>query len=192
MIGKLADLSAKRFYKNASLYNDAETYKYAFFIIYSSVALAVFTAFVGVIFKVLSESLIFFVCFFFIRIFAGGYHADTERRCEIISCSCVFICTGLLRLAKTYNFKHPLLSITVISIMLIFILSPLGTPEKPLNDSEKRRFRKISRLVLLILSSAVVGSAIFEIYFLMYPIALSLILESLFLSAGKVKQLKNK
>ena len=49
-------------------------------------------------------------------------------------------------------------------------------------------FRKISWLILLIISVAIIVSYVFKVKFLFVPLSLSLILESLLLIAGKIKK----
>ena len=148
----------------------------------------------GIVFSCFFESLVFYLAFQFIRRYAGGYHASTEIRCDIMSTTSILICIMVIWLAKTYEFEMLLLLSAIISAVIIFIFCPLDTPEKPLSKKEVKYFRKISWLILLIISAFVLISFIFEWKFLFAPSCLSLILESILLIAGKVKkvyQLKN-
>ena len=188
MIFKLALLSAKAFSKESHLFNNIETYEYAFFIIYSSVLLLLITILLGLCMHVLLESIMFFLMFFFIRSFAGGYHASTETRCNIISTISILSCVVLLRCSKAYDYSSIILFLSVLSAGSILILCPLDTPEKPLTQEEHKRFRRTSHLILLIISTAIVFSIIFKINFILYPACLSLILESILLIFGKIKE----
>ena len=194
MIGKLARKTAKMFVNNNTKFNSVEMYQYAFFIILSTFIFFVLTIMIGAILSVLFESIVFYFSFLLIRLYAGGYHASKEITCDIITSISIFGCVFLIRLSKTYEFQIQLIVITLFSVLCIFALCPLDTPEKPLSKKEVKYFRKISWLILLIISVLVLISFIFEWKFLFAPSCLSLILESILLVAGKVKrvyQLKN-
>lgn len=192
MVFKLASLSAKAFSKESTLFDNIETYEYAFFIIYSFVLLLLITILLGLCMHVLLESMVFFLMFFFIRSFAGGYHASTETRCDIISTLSILSCVVLLRCSKVYDYSSIIIILSVLSAVFILILCPLDTPEKPLTQDEYKHFRKISHFILLIISTAIAFSYIFNIDLILYSACLSLILESVLLIAGKIKQLHMK
>ena len=182
------------FVNNNTKFNSVEMYQYAFFIIFSTFIFFVLTIMIGTILNVLFESIIFYFSFLLIRLYAGGYHASKETTCDIITSISIFVCVLLIRLSKTYEFQIQLFVITAFSVLCIFAFCPLDTPEKPLTDKERYHYRKISWLILLIISVLVLISFILELKFLFAPSCLSLILESILLIAGKVKrvyQLKN-
>lgn len=192
MVFKLASLSAKAFSKESNQFDNIETYEYAFFIIYSFVLLLLITILLGLCMHVLLESIVFFIMFFFIRSFAGGYHASTETRCDIISTLSILSCVVLLRCSKAYDYSSFIVLLSVLSAIIILILCPLDTPEKPLTQDEYKHFRKISHFILLIISTTIAFSCIFNINLILYSACLSLILESVLLIAGKIKQLHMK
>ena len=148
----------------------------------------IFASIFGAMFDVLLQGIIFFFGFFSIRQFAGGYHAATETRCEILSTLSIAASIGIIKLSKIYNFKTILLFITVVSMVLIFCFCPLDTPEKPLSEKEFKYFRKISWIILLVISSIIIVSYFFKFSILFTPCCVSLILESILLVAGKIKR----
>ena len=173
---------------------EKELYQYSFTIMISHFVFFFCSVIFGSMFSCFFESLVFYLAFQLIRRYAGGYHASTETRCEIASALTILNCIIVIWLVKTYEFEMPLLFSAIISAVIIFIFCPLDTPEKPLSKKEVKYFRKISWLILLIISAFVLISFIFEWKFLFAPSCLSLILESILLIAGKVKkvyQLKN-
>ena len=122
------------------------------------------------------------------RKFAGGYHAATETRCEILSTLSILACITVIRMSKVYDFQTVLLIISAISAVCIFVFCPLDTPEKPLSDKEFRYFRKVSWLILSVIVAAVIVSYVFKFQMVLMPCCLSLILESILLIAVKVKK----
>ena len=189
MLSKLASKTAEKFMKNDNtLYDKIEIYQYGFFILYSNLAFLILASIFGAMFNVLLQSIIFFFMFFSIRQFAGGYHAATETRCDILSTLSIVASIGIIKLSKIYDFKTILLFITVVSMVLIFFLCPLDKPEKPLSEKEFKYFSKISWIILLVISSIIIVSYFFKFDILFTPCCVSLILESILLVAGKIKR----
>ena len=167
--------------------DERELYIYGFFMLLSHLMYFILACIFGLLFKCFIESIIFYVAFQFIRRYAGGYHAATETRCEILSTLSIIASIGIIKLSKIYDFKTILLFITLMSVVLIFFLCPLDTPEKPLSEKESKYFSKISWIILLVISSIIIVSYFFKFNILFTPCCVSLILESVLLVAGKIK-----
>lgn len=190
MINKLALKTAEKFVSNYNtLYDKIEVYQYGFFVLFSNILFLIITSLIGVILNVFLQSIIFYFTFFSVRQFAGGYHASTETKCEIFSTLSTMTCIVVIRLSKTYDFQTILLIISAISAVCIFSFCPLDTPEKPLSDKEFKYFRKISWIILLVISTLIIISYIFKRDFVFAPCCMSLVLESILISAGKIKRL---
>lgn len=193
MINKLALKTALKFIRNSDIrYNKVEIYQYGFFVLFSNLIFLFLTIILGAIFDVFLSSIIFYLAFFSIRQFAGGYHASTETRCEVLSTLSILACIVVIKLAKIYDFQTVLLLITILSAVCIFAFCPLDTPEKPLSEKEFKYFRKVSWLILLVIITAIVVSYVFKFQIVTVPCCLSLILESILLIAGKVKRVSQK
>lgn len=190
MINKLALKTAEKFVSNYNtLYDKIEVYQYGFFVLFSNILFLIITSLIGVILNVFLQSIIFYFTFFSVRQFAGGYHASTETKCEIFSTLSIMTCIVVIRLSKAYDFQTILLIISAISAVCIFSFCPLDTPEKPLSDKEFKYFRKISWIILLVISTLIIISYIFKRDFVFAPCCMSLVLESILISAGKIKRL---
>ena len=146
----------------------------------------------GIAFSCIMEAVVFYVLFRFIRIYAGGYHAKSETRCEIMSVLSIFLCILIIKWTRLININSILLVVSMISSGTIILLCPLDTPEKPLTKKEFHKYRKIALLILLFISVIIIVSYIFEFKRIFAPSCLSLILESILLSAGKTRQLISK
>lgn len=190
MINNLSALLTDKLLAKGSITEDErELYIYGFFMLLSHIMYFVLACIFGILFKCFIESIIFYIAFQFIRRYAGGYHAATETRCEILSTLSIIASIGIIKLSKIYDFKTTLLIITLISMVIIFILCPLDTPEKPLTEKEFKYFRKISWIILLVISIAIIVSYFFKFNLLFAPCCISLILESILLIAGKIKKI---
>lgn len=168
-----------------------ELYDYGFFILLSQILYFIIALIFGIIFNVLLQSVVFYIAFQFIRKYAGGYHASTEGRCEIMSTLSILACIVMIWLSRSYNFSLLLFCISLVAVLVIALLCPLDTPEKPLSNKELKYFRKISWLILFIIAALIVVSYIFEWSYIFSPCCMSLILESILIIAGKIKQISN-
>ena len=180
--------------KSIISFDEKELYQYGFFNLISQTIYVILIILFGLIIGEIISSLIFYIAFYFIRKNAGGYHAKTETRCEIMSIISLLLCIIVIKLLLIKDVNLALLFLSMAAFIIIFVLCPLDTPEKPLSKNEFRYFRKISRLILLIISALILISFIFEWKLLFAPLCISLMLECILLIAGKVKkvyQLKN-
>lgn len=190
MLSKLAKRLAGKMLSSGSITEDEqELYVYGLFMLLSSLMYLILACFLGAVLGCFVESLVFFVAFQFLRRYAGGYHAATETRCEILSALSITACLIGVRLSKVYDFQTVLLFLSLASAVCIFFLCPLDTPEKPLSKKERRYFRKITWLILALHVVAVLAAFFLHWSFLFAPCCFSLILECVLLLAGKIKKI---
>lgn len=193
MISKLASKVVKKLIDNSAIADtEQELYVYGFFILISQILYFTLTTLFGILLDIVLESVIFYVAFQFIRRYAGGIHASSELKCEIATTTSIFLCLLCIKLCEINNIQMPILVLTIIAAVSIFVLCPLDTPEKPLTKEEYRYFRKISWLILLLIVLMISIGWHFKLEFIMYPCCMSLILESILLVLGKIKRLIKK
>ena len=192
----ISKLSAKLVYKliDKSVINNTEIdlYSYGFFILLSQVLYFILTLMFGILLGIVFEGIIFYIVFQFIRTSAGGIHASSELKCEVATTLSLLSCLGIVKLCDLYNLKIVIIILTIVATILIFLLCPLDTPEKPLTTKEKKYFRKKSWIILLIILTIICLSLCFKINALIYPCCMSLILEGILLFLGKIKETRKK
>jgi accessory gene regulator B len=177
-----------------AIINDTEDelYRYGLFMLISQTLYFILSLIFGVILNIVLESVVFYVAFQFIRTSAGGIHASSELKCEVATTLSLLLCLGIVKLCDLYNFKLVILILMLVATVLIFLLCPLDTPEKPLTIKEKKYFREKSWIIVLIILTIIGLSMCFKINTLMYPCCMSLILESILLFLGKIKETRKK
>lgn len=185
MVNKLSVALVNKLLNENSSDDERELYVYGCFIMISHLLFLLITCAAGLLLGCFWKSLIFYVEFQFIRRYAGGYHASTETRCEIMSALLLITCVVFIRLTESLSLAVAVL--TLLAALCIFFLCPLDTPDKPLNEEETKYFRKISRLILSAILVIVLISYAFNITLSLIPSCMSLILESILLLAGKAK-----
>lgn len=192
MISKLSSKIVKILISQSTIDKESrDLYNYGFFILLSQILYFIISLIVGALLNVILQCLVFYVAFIFIRKYAGGYHASTEIKCEISTAFSIVACISVIKLSQFYDFRIILLIISVASAICIFCLCPLDTPEKPLSKKEFMYFRKISWLILLIIIISIIISYIFEWDFIFVPCCISLIFESILITAGKIKKISD-
>ena len=168
---------------------EQELYVYGFFILISQILYFTLTMIFGVLLGIVLESVIFYVAFQFIRRYAGGFHASSEMKCTLITTISIFLCLLCTKICEINNIQMPILVLTIIAAVSIFVFCPLDTPEKPLTKEECKYFRKISWVILLLIMLTICIGWYFKLEFLIYPCCMGLILESILLVLGKIKRL---
>lgn len=128
-------------------------YIYSFEVIISSlVYLTLFFA-IALFFKCLLQSILFLTGFWIIRSVAGGYHAKTYIRCHMLFMSNQIIMILLCSLLTNYT-KHILLFIfLLISIISIFIFSPVEHKNNKHNSKQIKKFKFLSRFLIIVITT---------------------------------------
>lgn len=171
--------------------DERDLYNYGFFMLLSQLMYFILACIFGLLFQCFLDSIIFYIAFQFIRRYAGGYHAATETRCEILSSLSILGSIGIVKLSLIYDFQTALFCLAIVAAISIAVFCPLDTPEKPLSGKEFKYFRKISWIILFVITVTFVISYCFRFNVLFAPCCMSLILESVLIIAGKIKQTSN-
>lgn len=155
MINKLSVSITNLLIRNNKINNDEfELYHYAFFIIISEFILFVYCFLIGAVFNVVLQALVFFVVFYVLHRFAGGFHAKTELQCQVVTLSSFLLCIWLIKFTAQLDSIYLIITYIVSCIILVF-LSPSDTPQKQLSAQEKTKFKKITFLLVIICSAVV-------------------------------------
>ena len=107
----------------------------------------------GILAKRLVETLFFIFTYSIIRTSAGGHHFKSEKVC--------FLSSGILVLLVVYPLNFIKWKVLIkytpiifsISVLLILLLAPRDTSNKPMNEIERGIFRKKTKKCLVVLSS---------------------------------------
>ena len=188
LISKLSERIAAGL-KQSSIINedDVELYAYGFYILISKLLFLIIALILGVILNIVFESIVFYVSFSIIRAYAGGVHANKEWKCFLYTSVSIIMCA--LGIKVLINLKPTVLFavILMISSLIIIIISPLDTKEKPLSAKEKEKYYMISAIVLLSYILVILLLSKLGIMKVCYAIMIAIFLESILLMAGLVQ-----
>ena len=167
---------------------DADVYMYGFFQAVMLIINVITTLLLGIIFQSLIPCILLNIAYIPIRSSAGGHHADSPRKCYINS---TIIIAVLLAIIKWGSINYVVsISMLAISSIVILIFAPVETESNPLDDIEKKVYRRRTLIILTIEIIAYVGCFVFAKQSISTIIALSLFTEALMLLVGIYKNKK--
>ncbi len=95
-------------------------------------------------------SLLFFIFFYSLRIFCGGFHATTYTRCFIIT-NLIFVSSVLIsKLISFINTLYILPVVLLFSFLVVFSLSPIQNKNHPYSKERFSKYRLIARTLSII------------------------------------------
>ena len=109
------------------------------------------TLIIGLLFAVLEESVIFMIAYIPLRTYAGGYHAKTQLRCYLFSVLMLSAAFGGIKLVHWTDPGYFI--ITLCAAIIIILLAPLESENKPFNEIEKAVYKKRTHIILSILTA---------------------------------------
>lgn len=147
MLSKLSGNITKQLIKNGTIDSEnKEIYTYGIEQTFILLMNIVTTLVIGLCFGMLWQSIIFMLIYLPLRSFAGGYHASTVFRCYVVG----IVLSVIFLLINKYvsNTDYTIIGMTVIASLIIFIIAPVETSNKPLDHLELSMYKKRTRIIL--------------------------------------------
>ena len=158
LINYLSDIITDFFIENKIISSDERAvYKYGTEVTVSTLTGIVLILFIGGVFGNILDSVLFLLCFITVRVYSGGYHANTYIKCNLTFVS-VFILVMLVNRVISENFSFIiLLTLLTISLVVIAVFAPIENEHKPLYGAEKKKYKKISIAASILWSIVSIG-----------------------------------
>ncbi len=123
--------------------------------------------------KTLLLSLLFVVTYKVLRQYTGGFHCKSAEACLVVS---VLIYLILLLL---FNFRLAIVDMLLITVsitasVILFRFSPVEDKNKPLDDIEKIKYRRLSVIVTILAIFLIIISFFLNLRKIFYAVAWSL------------------
>ena len=131
--------------------------------------------------------LAYLIFFLPMRLFSGGYHAETSERCFILSTITFGASIAVSKLIPLLYISNMGKIIGAVSVIVILVLAPLINENNPLNQTQRRRNRIILCTLLFI-------DLVFYILSCNYAWTIAsnelifIVMDTVLLLAGKLKQ----
>lgn len=123
---------------------DIDTCRYGLDVFISSAleiaSILIIAAFVGNFI----EAVLLFTAFIPLRVYAGGYHADTKLKCYLISLGVYGIFSAIMNILPQVLYSVLSLSVAIFSLIMVLITAPVVHKNKTVNDIERKYYRKFS------------------------------------------------
>lgn len=151
----------------------------------------IFTALlIGFVFNKTTETTVFLASYIPLRIYAGGYHARTQIGCYIFSI--VMIISVLLATEFILWTNFICITISIVSALIIYTLSPVEDMNKPLDVAEVKVYRRKARIILGLELGVLVLLIILEINWIVSCVSASLFVQCVVLTLGKYNNTNGK
>lgn len=170
--------------------SESEIYIYSFQIILSSLVSTAFILILSILYKQVLNTMFFFVGFFMCRKLSGGYHANSQLTCFLLTQLIFISFLSLISFSNILENKYILFIIPLLSNIVVCLFAPVDNINNPFSDSEKRKFRKRSIIFALINIFLFLLTNFFPIYnvkYLCYSLGVFSI--SIMLALGKIKNI---
>lgn len=147
MLGRIAGkIVAWQIRKGILSQEETAVYQYAYELLLNQVINIFLAGLVAVLFRAPAAVALFLLCYIPLRSFSGGYHADTNLGCTVVSALIISIVCCI------YNMTNGgcLIWYPVIYIGSGYIINryaPVQDHNKPLDDLEMSRYRKRSHVI---------------------------------------------
>ena len=169
-------------------YKQKDIYQYGFEILISSVITFLIVLVCGCVFNCIIPSFIFFVLFVILRSVCGGYHASNYLSCNLIF---GFVTIGVLMSYKYINievFSELHYPICMLTFICTIMYSPIENENKPLTIAQKKKFRILGTVLVLMVSlvSTVIKIKLQSSYTILTD--MTLLVVSIFMVVAKLKR----
>ena len=134
-------------------------FQYGFEITTSTLSSAFSILLISIFLRDVLSAFFFLGIFFFLRLFAGGYHAPTYARCFILTNSVYLMVYLVSRVFIAFQSTIPAIVLTLLSGLIIFAFSPIRNKKHPISEMVYRKNRDIAR-ILVTLEALVLTSLI--------------------------------
>ena len=136
--------------KNAISLSKRSVFIYGFQLALSTFCSLLSVLFLSIIMGRLLSALMFFIVFFWIRLFSGGFHASSYLKCFILT-NAIYLQTVLISEIFIWTSSLlPALLIQIVSGAVVFLLSPIRHKNHPLSETIYIRNQKIARWLVVI------------------------------------------
>lgn len=142
---------------------------------------------IGIIMGMPFEIALFIFVFKMLRKYVGGSHSKTALRCYITSCITYVIALMLIKYCPSHG--AVVTTITFICYIVICLISPVEAENKPLDDLEKKVYkrRSIVSISIVIVAFMILRNMIQAVYW-SNVIAVSVITVTVFAIRGKLNK----
>ncbi len=126
------------------------------------------------------ETFLFFAAFIPLRVYAGGYHADTRLKCYLISLGVYAFFSVIMNILPKEIFVALNIILSTFSLIVVFAKAPVVHENKAMNYIELEHYRKFSiriclvETLIVLLLTAILPESLYAVSLAMGQVAVAL------------------
>lgn len=168
---------------------DVDKCRYGLDVFLSSLLEVISILLIAILLRNFFETLLFFAAFVPLRIYAGGYHADTKLRCYLVSLAVYGLFAVIMYMLPEDSYMVISLAEVMITLIITLVYAPVIHYHKKVNKNEFRQFRKISIVICCVQAGIIlVLITVFKNNRFIVALALGQLAESLSMILAIVKR----
>lgn len=154
MIDKMAEIISQKIVTVNGNREDKEIYVYGLQILLNTFFSISIVMLIGLIFNELWGTVVFLFCYCFLRVFAGGLHANTNNMCMTIFIGGYIFMSIILNCIEV-AFNARVICVLILINVSILLLAPVDVPNNPIPISKKKVMKKkaffISSIITIVI-----------------------------------------
>lgn len=173
--------------------DEAEVIRYGLEIVITRAFFVVVIATIGLLMNCFFESVVFAVSFSLLREYGGGYHAETRKKCFVLSILTLVAALSIIKLAENFQFlTFPIWGIALILVIYILLKAPIDTPNKRFDEDEIKVYGRKARLLTVILLVAAVFLWILNFSDFAFTVLTGIIIQAYLMIKGQISNFINR
>ena len=142
-------------------------------------------ALIGLVVGMAWQSMVFLIVYYPIRSYAGGYHANHPLTCYLFSIPLILIVLMGIKLIPWNNYA--ILAVLVLAGLIIGLLAPVEDFNKPLDQIERKVYRRKTLIYLSGLSCIIVIALLLNLEQIALCLMMAAVTVSIMLILGVIK-----
>lgn len=166
-----------------------EIYRYGFESLFSAAFELISIFVLAFLFGNFFETLLFFLTFIPLRLYAGGYHARTHFKCYILSIMMYILFSAIIYFTPSNLIAGFSLIFSLLSLIIVFLFSPVVHSNRYADKEHINKCRKISLIIVALGTLFIfVGSCIFPKSIAIFAMSLGFLTECISIVAVKINR----
>lgn len=124
------------------------------------------------LFGLVLEGIVFLISYTFLRTYAGGYHCESAVNCYFMSSGIIALVLAVVAFTPAEYIIWISIGMVLLSVLTILRFAPVDSTHKPLDETERKYYRKKTIIHLIIECFTIVALFLVGLYSVAYVICL--------------------
>lgn len=165
--------------------------QYGFEIIISTAVGFLLVAITGAVMNSFGKAMLFYILFVGVRMFTGGYHADTHLKCKLILFLCSLSVISVSEYISEINSLYMNIAFLIPYWITVLLFVPVAHTDTVLTECEKKR-NKIISVVMAVALSAMILMGYRKVPEFSFVSSLTMFVVAVLIIISKINERRNK